>query len=144
MSCVIDIFKGLVFNGTLETGNATHMECVWLVFIKFLQDQLYEVCFEWNTHYIRRSRHDSVPGLPDVLFFLPDISGHINKIKIDVSESVLDELSHERDIAQEAHEIQEEKDAELEEYLMYVVRSEKLPYPPRNWAEGKCVFERII
>ena len=57
---------------------------------------------------------------------------------------MLDELTHERDIAQEAHEIQEEKDAELEEYLMYVVRSETLPYPPRNWADEKCVFERII
>ena len=91
MSWVIDIFKGLVFNGTLETGNATHMECVWLVFIKFLQYQLDEVRFEGNTHYILRSRHDTVPGLLDVLFFLPDISGHINKIKIDVSESVLDE-----------------------------------------------------
>ena len=88
-----------------------------LFFSKFLQEQLYEVRYEWNTHYIRRSRHDTVPGLPDVLFFLPDISGHINK-KIDVSESVLDELSRERDIAQEAREIQEGKDAELEEYLM--------------------------
>ena len=52
-----------------------------------------------------------------MLFSLPDISGHINK-KIDVSESVLDELSRERDIALEAREIQEGKDAELEEYLM--------------------------
>ena len=53
MSWVIDFFKGLVFNGTLETSNATHMECVWFVFSKFLQAQLDEVRYEWNTHYIR-------------------------------------------------------------------------------------------
>ena len=110
---------------------------------KFLQDQLDEVGFEWNTHYKRRSRHDIAPGLPDVLFFLPGISCHTNR-KIDVSESVLDELSRERDMSQDAHEILEEKDAELVEYLMYIILSEKLPYPPRNCADGKCVFKRII
>ena len=32
----------------------------------------------WNTHYIRASRHETIPGVPDILFYLPERSGCID------------------------------------------------------------------
>lgn len=30
---------------------------------------------DWNTHYIRRSRHNSQAGIPDRMYFLPESAG---------------------------------------------------------------------
>ena len=37
---IINFCKGLAHEGSLLPGNYLHMECVWFVFSRFLQDQL--------------------------------------------------------------------------------------------------------
>ena len=43
-------------------------------------DELLEM---WNTHHFRRSRHDTVSGIPSELYFLPDrFSAEDNKLSV--------------------------------------------------------------
>ena len=54
----------------------------------------------WNSHYIRQSRHDSVAGIPDVLFYLPEESGYVNQ-KHDVTNAEIENILRERDVVAE-------------------------------------------
>ena len=40
--------------------------------MKVIQNELDDVREIWNTHYIKRSRHNTQAGTPDEMFFLPD------------------------------------------------------------------------
>ena len=66
---VIDFFKNLVDDGILVTVSDIHKELVWFSFAGYLQTELNEVIHEWNSHYIRRSRHHTVPGSIHTTFF---------------------------------------------------------------------------
>ena len=142
-SWVIDFFKQMVADGILILGHHIHMECVWFVFAQFLQNQLDEVCYEWNTHFIRQSRHDTIPGVPDVLFHVPMLSGHENK-KVLTTQEQLQNILNERDIFSEATEIMNNIDKDLEEFFQHVIQTEELPYPPKNWQDARNIYETII
>ena len=51
------------------------MECLWYCFHKLLQTELESVTEDWNSHRIRKSRHNTVSGQPDSLYFLPQLQG---------------------------------------------------------------------
>ena len=63
-----------------------------------LQKELDEFSYYWNSHSIRRSRHDSVTGIPDVLFYLPEESGYSNQ-RHDVTADETENVLRHRDIA---------------------------------------------
>ena len=69
---LINFFKDMVATGEFNLGNTLHMELAWYTFSPLLQYELDQVKLQWNTHYIRRTRHDTIPGRPDELFFLPE------------------------------------------------------------------------
>ena len=63
-------FGDLEFQGVnVDTSSEISMECLWYCFNKLLQEE------HWNTHRIRKSRNNTVPGQPDSLYFLPEIHG---------------------------------------------------------------------
>lgn len=68
----INFFKDLVERGIVDTASELSMTCLWFCFKDILQADLDHVRDHWNTHYIRKSRHDTIPGRPDELFFLPE------------------------------------------------------------------------
>lgn len=140
---VIDFFKQLVVENIFVPGNYIHTECIWFVFSRLLQNELDEVSYEWNTHYIRRSRHDTVPGIPDELFHLPTLSNHEN-CKILISDEEVQNLLNERDIISEGERAINEQDDDLVEFFNYTIETENILYPPRNWREGRIMFETII
>lgn len=74
----IDFFKDAVDEGHLDTSNTLHMECLWFSFSKIIQNELDEVKERWNNHYIRKSGHHTVPGIPDQLYFLPESIGRVD------------------------------------------------------------------
>ena len=57
----INFFKDLVDPGVFLPGNTPHEECLWFCFAELIQQDLDFVKIHWNTHYIRQSRHDTVP-----------------------------------------------------------------------------------
>ena len=72
----------MVDDNEISLGNDIHMELLWFVFSSLLQTDLDKVRVEWNTHYIRLTRHETVPGRTDELFFLPKDSDLQNKANI--------------------------------------------------------------
>jgi hypothetical protein len=71
----IQFFKDLVENKQLNLDDEFTKECLWFAFNGVLQSSLDEVQLYWNTHYIRPSRHETVAGVPDILFAIPEQFG---------------------------------------------------------------------
>ena len=72
---LINFFKDMVATGEFNLGNTLHMERAWYTFSPLLQYELDQVKLQWDTHYIRRTRHDTIPWRPRELFFLAELSG---------------------------------------------------------------------
>ena len=138
---VRDFFKALVAEGKLSLGNHLQMECVWFVFSDFLQLELEKVKHEWNMHYIRRSRHDAVSGIPDELYYLPHTRG-FEDCGSEVSADDIDNILNQRDIYVEA-ELAKEVDDELLGFFKYVEREEGLTHPPADSRQAKDIYEKI-
>ena len=87
----INFFKDLCDRGVFLDGNTFHMECLWFCFNEVLQQDFDFIKLHWNTHHIRPSRHDTIPGKPDELFFLPELSGGEDQL-LPVTEAQLDDV----------------------------------------------------
>ena len=67
----INFFKHQVEIGNIDTSDKLQMECLWFCISDLLQRDFDQVKVHWNTHYVRRSRFDTVEGRPDELYHLP-------------------------------------------------------------------------
>ncbi len=67
-------FKDLVDEGSVDTSNKLHMECLWFCLSGIIQKELDDVREGQNSHYIRALRYHTAYGIPDVLYFLPESS----------------------------------------------------------------------
>lgn len=75
----INFFQDLICQNHLNTSDPLETECLWFCFAGLLQNDLDKVREHWNTHRIRQSRCDTIPGRPDALFYLPELqAGAIN------------------------------------------------------------------
>ena len=108
---------------------------VWFCFSNLIQHDLDRVKDHWNTHFIRRSRHETVSGRPDQLFVLPEL--HSTQ---DHKHSVTEEQC--QDIL-ENHLSVEECRNEYEEYFEYVTYETGLT-PPKDWREGLDLYSHLI
>lgn len=86
----IDLFKDRANTVLLDLENTLHTECLWFCFHGLPQD-LDEVRLYWNTHKIRPSRYGTVPGLTDVLYYLPENSG-AQQCKVPLSREKIHEM----------------------------------------------------
>lgn len=68
----IQFFQKLIEDGELDTSNELQSKCLHFTFVKVIQEELDHVRDRWNTHYIRRSCHNTQAGIPDEMFFLPE------------------------------------------------------------------------
>ena len=123
---LIKFFKDMVVTGEFDLGNTLHMELAWYTFSPLLQYELDQVKLQWNTHYIKRTRHDTILGMPDELFFLPELSGGQNQ-GTHISDSEIDSAySEEENLMEDAAIIMNDVDEVLVEYFEYVVHEENL------------------
>ena len=83
----INLFKDMVEGRVVDLTSELEMECLWFCFSRLLQKMLDEVKEHWNTHRIRRSRHDTVSGRPDSLFYLPELHGISEQFLLSISEA---------------------------------------------------------
>ena len=131
----------MVATGEFNLGNTLHMERAWYTFSPLLQYELDQLKLQWNTHYIKRTRHDTIPGMPDELFFLPELSGGQNQGTNISSDSEIDSAySEEENLMEHATIVMNEADEKLVEYFEYVVHEDNLLYPPTNWKERRELF----
>lgn len=71
----MDFFKDMVEQTILQLGNEFHMKCLWFCFSWLIQSKNKKVKEHWNSHYIRKSRFDTVSGIPNILYLLPEYNG---------------------------------------------------------------------
>ena len=69
----------MVATGEFNFGKTLHMELAWCTFSPLLQYELDQAKFQRKTRYIRRTRHDTIHGRPEELFFLPELYGRQNQ-----------------------------------------------------------------
>ena len=83
------------------------------------------------------------PGVPDILYRLPQMSGH-RDMKKDISPAQLNAtVSVTPNLLPEGKCAMDDKNEELFKYFNYVVSQKNLPYPPSSWLEAKKVFIEI-
>ena len=74
----INYFKDLIEKDEFHPGNQLEEEALWYCFSRILQEDLDLVREHSNTHRSRDSKHNTVPGRPDEVFFLPECNGGID------------------------------------------------------------------
>ena len=130
----MNFFKDLVDRGELSTSNVFQMECLWFSFSPSIQKELDEVRRHWNSHYIRKSRHDTVAGRPDELFSLPEC--------VDV-ENQLQAIGNAKfqDMFQYCHDYQEEY--LYQEYSRTIATHGQFE-EPNSWQEALDLYRQLL
>ena len=131
----INFFKDLVDNSRLNTASEFAKNCLWFCFAHLIQEDLTEACEQWNTHRIRKSRHYTVDGRPDVLFFLPESNGGESNLIAPVAD---DKMAYARN-----HLIESKTAHDHFVYIQYVMDSQQFS-KPENWREALELFESIL
>lgn len=131
----INFFKDLMERSVFTPGNDLDMEFLWFCFSNMIQHDLDTVKDHCNTHFIRRSRHETVCGRPDQLFFLPELHS-AQDFKHSVTEEQCQHIL-------ENHLSVEECRNEYEEYFEYVTDETHLT-PPKDWREGLDLYSHLI
>ena len=132
----INFFKDMCSSGVLNMDNELEKECLWFCFHGVLSDDLHKVQASWNSHHIRPSRHDTVSGCPDVLFYLPERSGGVNNLQ-----KVSEEQIAEMELQAEAGANNDEN--EYQEYFHYLMETEEMQYPTTA-DEAFNVFQKLM
>jgi len=135
---IINAFKEMVDNDEFNAADKLLLSLIRYCFVELLQKDLNEIVEYWNTHYIRKSRHDTVPGRPDVLYYLPDANYASDQIK----------TYEERDIEEmktNLHGNQVDSDDEEESHFEYFeyLKSELQIQMPTNWDEAKQMYTKL-
>ncbi|EDO46160.1 predicted protein [Nematostella vectensis] len=125
----------MIEKAVLNTADKLHLECLWFCFAELLQNDLKRVGDSWNTHYIRKSRHDTVAGRPDAIFHLPESYGGIDNLLVPVSQ-------HDMSYAY-THLVQQDEDDEYQEYFRYVLHSLNKK-KPEHWREALQMYEELL
>ncbi|XP_046855923.1 uncharacterized protein LOC124449024 [Xenia sp. Carnegie-2017] len=114
----IQFFKDFVQQRQLNLCDDNVKQCLWFAF----QSSLDEVQLYWNTHHIRPSRHETVSGVPDILFSIPEQYGGFDCL-VQVPDEKLQEV--EMRIAQQ----ETENGKIFQDYFNYLVDIQQLEFP---------------
>ena len=132
----MNYFKDMIERGHLNTDNGLQMECLWICFSALIQKDLDLVKEQWNTHRIRASRHDTVAGIPDELYHLPERHGGVDGLAFNVSE---DQIS----FAKENFLEYEVESNMFEEYFSFVLQNIAFS-EPESWEEAENMYFTLV
>jgi hypothetical protein len=129
----INFFKDQVEQGNINTSDELQMECLWFCFSDLLQHDFDEVKNHWNTHYVRRSRFDTVAGRPDELYHLPENFGS--------SEFLQNVCIEQTNDMQEFCELPESN--MYQEYFEYAMLQTNFA-KPSNWNQALQLYRHLV
>ena len=130
----INYFKDLVIE-KVDLTRQLHTECLWFCYAPLLQKCLNQVKEHWNSHYIRRSRYDTVKGRPDSLYYLPGANGGTENLILPVPQQEL--------LYAKNHIISPDASNEYQQYFDYVVQVCNLREPD-DWRGAQVLFQTLI
>ena len=133
----INIFNVLAQKGLFLAGNELHKECLWFCLSSFVRNDLNFVRVHWNTHYIRKSRFDTIPGIPDALYYLPEKQGHSDQL-IEISMAEIDAFEQHCIRISETNE-----DNEYHNYFLYIIEEEGYSMPD-SWNEAIELYIKLV
>ena len=105
-----------------------------LFFSELLQKHLDDVKQNWNSHYIRRSRFQTVHGRPDVLFYLPESRNGEPNLLMPVPED-------ERVYA--GMQLTDHGNTDHQECFQHIADNAQLQ-EPGTWCEAIALFEELM
>ena len=132
----MNYFKDMIERGHLNTDSGLQMECLWIFFSALIQKDLDLVKEQWNTHRIRASRHDTVAGIPDELYHLPERHGGVDGLAFNVSE---DQIS----LAKENFLEYEVESNMFKEYFSFVLQNIAFS-EPESWEEAENMYFTLM
>ena len=131
----INFFKSLAEQEIFNPGDEIQMACLWFCFAQLLQDDLDKVKEHGNTHLIRGSRHDTISGRLDELFFLPELHGGVDgllhPILDDEIKSMQENLTY------------EEEENIHQGYFEYVLENTEFQLP-HSVEEGLSLYKELL
>eukprot|EP00794_Sanderia_malayensis_P002894 gene2894-3345_t len=131
----ISFFKDLESKGDLNMFDPVQKECLWFCFAKIVQTSLDEIKNNWNIHYIRKSRFDTVSGRPDALYTIPEFHGGISDLIVPVTNADLDyAYSHLVEAS--------DNNSDYEEHFQYVIDELQLT-AANDWKTGLDLYKTI-
>lgn len=131
----VSFFKDMADAGDLNLADPLMKKCLWFSFAKVLQIGLDEVKNNWNTHYIRKSRFETVSGRPDSLYTIPEFHGGVDGLIVPVQSTALDYAY--------SHLVEASNDQmDYHEYFQYVMNELRLA-PPNDWKDAFELFRKI-
>ena len=129
-----NFFKDLEENGTIDLSHEESKECLWFCFSNILKRDIDHVKEHWNSHRIRSSRFETVPGRPNVLYNSPQLSNGEENLILPVSNEEIDHAFDSISI--------EEEDNVVQEYFSYVKNELAIPNPS-TWEEALELYRRF-
>ena len=132
----INYFKDLIEKGHLNTDNGLQMQCLWICFSSLIQKDLDEVKEHWNTNRIRPSRFDTMSGIPDELFYLPERHGEVDELTLPISEELIN-------YAQENFLNYEPEQNIYNEYFNFILNNIELA-ELQNWEEAENAYFTLM
>jgi len=125
----------LEFEGVLDSSSELSVDCVWYCFAPVLRKYLDIVKEHWNSHRIRKSRHNTVPGRPDSLFYLPELHGAVGNLLLNVPQSEIAYVSQ--------HIIQRRSVNEYQDYFDYSRNALGISLP-NDWQEVERLYRKLL
>ena len=119
----------------MDSCSELSMECLWNCFAPVIQKDLDIVKEHWNSHRIRKSRHNTVPGRPDQLFYLPEFHGAVGNLLLNVPQSETDCVSQ--------HIIQRKSVDEYQDYFDYARNALGISLP-NDWQEAVRLYCKLL
>lgn len=116
-----------------------HKEAIWFCFADLLQTDLDKVKEYWNSHRIRNSKHATVSGVPNMMYFLPEDFGHSDCL-VPISPHKLTEMEN-RFEGFDGED--DESNPVFHEYFQYVMDNNGLSHPT-SIHEAGVLFEKLI
>ena len=119
------------------------MEWIWFVYADFLQRKLVEVNNEWNPHTIRYTKECQVSGIPNQLYYLPELKGYAPQGH-QLSEANIVNVFQQMNFEEEFEQIMEGSKSQIQEYFRYIPSSQQTSHPPSDRENAKKLFTEII
>ena len=123
----------------MDLTSDLYKAALWFCFADLLQTDLDKVKEYWNSHRIRKSKHVTVSGVPDMMYFLPEDFGHSDCL-LPVSPHKLTEMENRFEGFDSGDD---ETNPVFGEYFQHLMEKNSLPHPT-SIPEAGILFEKLI
>ncbi|XP_078495651.1 uncharacterized protein LOC144751196 [Ciona intestinalis] len=136
----INLFKDLIEKDIFTPGNQIQMEALWFCFSNVLSKEMDSAKNKWNTHYIRKSRRETVSGRPDELYYLPELHCGENQLRPIATE----QIDHIQLSLAESSSNNPDTENNLHQEYFSVIQQTLGLRTPTQWHEAIEVYKRLI